>query len=283
MNLVTVDSYAKINLFLRVTSKRTDGFHDLTTLFCGIDIRDNITVTEAAETKLHVEGADISAGEDNIIIKTDTLLRKTHKLPNFDIVLKKNIPVGSGLGGGSGNAYGYIRAIGKYLDLNFDKEPVYNILSEIGSDTAFFMDMGLAVGTGRGEVLEKIDILEPLYFVICYPNIYISTKKIFDSKKLSLTRREDIPNIASRVLFDDICGLMVNDLEGVVFDEYPRLLSLKKAFLTAGAESALLTGSGSSVFGVFRDDSTANSAKDVLAYKYKDYRFWVAKAPFYGD
>jgi 4-diphosphocytidyl-2-C-methyl-D-erythritol kinase len=260
-------SYAKVNLYLYVTGKRADGYHELDTLFYGIDLYDTITLTESAKTTLRTNLPYIPTDQRNIIMKVDAILRAEYGLTlNYTIDLHKNIPVGAGLGGGSGNAACYLQLVNKIADLGLSIDDMHSILARVGSDTAFFLYLPAAIGRGRGEILTPIKEIEKVYMILINPKIFISTKEIFINKKLKLTTLSDIPTIKDSYPFNDLVQSMHNDLQPVAESLHPEISDICKSLELAGAERAMMSGSGSTVFGVFRDEDSRDKAFERLDY-----------------
>jgi 4-diphosphocytidyl-2-C-methyl-D-erythritol kinase len=274
-------SFAKINLFLRVLSRRSDGYHNIYTLFSAIDLHDIIKIEEAPETVLECNDKTIPVGGDNLIIKADRLLREcVPPFPDYRITLEKNIPAGAGLGGGSSNACAYLKLVNRLNSLGLDNARLAEILGTVGSDAPFFIKLGAQIGEGRGELLKEAS-LEELNLLVIYPNFPISTKEIYSSEKLVLTDSSNILNMHIQLGAAEISEIMFNSLESAVLPFYPKIGELKAALLDVGAFSAILSGSGSSVFGVFRDEKSAFSALRKIKERFASYRIWKVKTPVY--
>lgn len=271
-------AWAKINLFLRVLRKRADGFHDIQTFFIPITLFDEITISPAGETLLFCNKPDIPTDHNNIILKTDHILRQKYGLhDNYEILLEKNIPQGAGLGGGSSDAACYLRLVNEAskLGLNYDK--MVDIMAQVGSDTAFFINPKPALGSGRGEILQTVDKLPQMFFIIINPNIHISTKKVYENKNLVLTDVEVSFNLKKEITFYDVVNMMKNDLEGPVFALDFRIQKLSEDLKAETCGNVLMSGSGSSMFVVYDDARLRNEDYEMLKMKYTDYFIYNAE------
>jgi 4-diphosphocytidyl-2-C-methyl-D-erythritol kinase len=278
MASVSIKSFGKLNLFLHVVSKRSDGYHDIFTLFSAINLYDTITIEPSPETLIICDDKSVPLGGDNLIMRADRLLRKAASYPQYRITLEKNIPIGAGLGGGSGNACAYLKLVNKENRLGLRDGDFECILNEIGSDTSFFLKLGAQTGEGRGEILRQAE-LDELDIVVIHPNFPIYTKDIYASEKLMLTDPSKLPNMRIRLGAAEISGLMFNALEGAASALYPEIGVLKTALLKAGALSAVMTGSGSAVFGLFKNEDLADKGFREIKERFPSYKVWKVKTP----
>ncbi len=270
-------SPAKINLFLHITGKRPDGYHELYTLFCAVTIYDKIEISPAPRPYIICDKPDIPVDSSNIIMKTDALIRERHPdIPHFKISLYKNIPAGAGLGGGSSNACTYLRLVDKACGLNLSTDEMADILGRVGSDTVFFLHLPAATGRGRGEIITPVGDLPGLNLLIINPMIKISTKDVYSSLKFRLTEQGDPPNMPIQITLRQLAEIMHNDLEQAVFPIYPEIMDLCEQMKKAGALNALMSGSGSTVFGLYGDAASCDSAYRYFRAKYPS--FMVEKA-----
>ena len=258
---------AKVNLGLHILGKREDGFHELETLLQMVKLFDDIRI-ECIPSGLELvcDQPDIPQDEGNLVIKAAKILQT--KFPDrckgARIHLNKNIPHGAGLGGGSGNAAGVLLGLNFLWDLKLKRKDLVLIASELGSDVPFFLFSPCAIGRGRGEVLESVESSIRFCILMAYPGFTVSTAMVYGNLKLKLTKRENNISILKNFLlqseFAQLGATWSNDLELFVFKEYPGLSGIKKEMLALGAKGALLSGSGSTVFGLFDNPETANSA-----------------------
>jgi 4-diphosphocytidyl-2-C-methyl-D-erythritol kinase len=282
-NSAVIKSFAKINLFLHILSKRSDGYHNIFTLFSAISLYDIISIEESPIMSIECNDKIIPVGEDNLIMKADRLLREIAvPFPRYKVSLEKNIPAGAGLGGGSSNACAYLQLVNRENRLGLRDAELAEILNKIGSDTAFFLKLGAQIGEGRGERL-RAALVDDLDIVVVYPNFPISTKEIYSSEKLMLTDASNLLNMHIQLRDADISKLMFNGLESAVIALYPEIGALKRALLETGALSAMLTGSGSAVFGLFKDEICALNALGAIKERFPSYRAWKVKTPVKGE
>ncbi len=253
---------AKINLGLSVISKRPDGFHNLETIFYPLPLRDVLEIVASEETRFFPAGMNIPGkADDNLVLLAYRLMKKKYpKTGTLDIHLYKGIPMGAGLGGGSADAAGIIRMINRFFDLNISGKELERIALELGSDCPFFMQSAPCFATGRGEILEPVSIdLTGYSFLLVHPEIHIETawafsrirpaSPIYDLKKSILQPVRDWKNT------------IFNDFEKPVFHAYPSLQKIKQDLYAAGALYVSLTGSGSTIFGIFNKQELPDSFK----------------------
>ncbi len=277
---VRLRSLAKINLDLRVLGKRPDGFHELRTIFQTISLADTIDIEyHRGRTKIDLK-SDLNI-PDNIVLKAADLImqaaRTTGRL-RFD--LTKRIPMGGGLGGGSSNGASVLLALPVLLRKPLPFEKLLELAAELGSDVPFFLTGGTAVGIGRGvEVYPLPDALARPGLLIA-PGIHSSTAAAYQAlqrKPLDQVPRSIINNFQSIVLghqprIPDPESPAINDFETVVFHRHPQLKSIKGKLLKLGAWRAMMTGSGSALFGLFpsrelRDRAAERFRKEFFSYQ----------------
>jgi 4-diphosphocytidyl-2-C-methyl-D-erythritol kinase len=246
---------AKINFGLNIISKRADGFHNIESLFVPININDALefiqtdAITEFTSSGLIIPGNS----SDNLILKAFNLLQRQYNLPNLKIHLHKKIPMGAGLGGGSADAAFLITALNKYFKLNISIAEMELLASQIGSDCAFFINNKPAIATSRGEILKPITIdLSGYKICIVHPGIHVNTAWAY---------AEIIPN-QSRISVSEIINSpienwknnLINDFEKPVFAAHPTIKNIKDYFYENGAIYSSMSGSGSAVYGIFKNE-----------------------------
>ncbi len=262
---VSVFSPAKINLGLRVMGRRPDGYHELDTVFQEISWTDQIDFHPATEWSLEVRGFELDIGESNLVTRAAFLLSHYSTMPcKARVVLRKSIPMGGGLGGGSSNGAITLIGLSRLWGLDWPIERLHPIAEEIGSDCPFFLYGGMARGMGRGERLTLLPGCHPGLALLVVPPYGISTGWVFEQGGFPLT--DDEKNAIFKFCPDSdfepgtpfwrIC----NDLENIVLNKYPDLLDIRRRLLDLGAEAAALSGSGSTVFGLFQEYSRAMHA-----------------------
>lgn len=267
---------AKINIGLDIIEKRTDGYHNLESLFYSIALTDILEIVEGGERKglgiqsFKVTGIKIPEPvEKNLCFQAHKLLKNDFDLPPLQIHLHKIIPTGSGLGGGSSDAAFTIKLINKLFSLQLSDQKMLEYAEKLGSDCPFFINNVASLATGKGNKLTPISInLEKYYLVLVYPNIQIKSsiayQYIFPGQKA-----KSISDLV-RLKVQKWKGMVGNDFEGPVFRLYPEIARIKDKLYRLGALYCSMSGSGSSVYGIF------NSAIDVKKI-FPDYFVWQEK------
>ena len=274
---------AKINLGLHIHEKRDDGFHELETLFQMVAWFDELEVEETSEkVELFCDTPGVPDNENNLVMKAVRLLQNhfPKKCSGVKIKLQKNIPFGAGLGGGSGNAAGALLALNHLWGLSLPRSELIHIASNLGSDVPFFLMSPCAIGKGKGEILEPIESPIKFYILMIYPGFPIATAWVYSNLKMKLTKTKNnisiLANFLMRSDFARMGAALCNDLEPVVFKRYPEILEIKNELLNLGAEGALLSGSGSAVFGVFDNPEIAKKA--LTRFTGEKYSVCLAKS-----
>ncbi|PID89714.1 MAG: 4-(cytidine 5'-diphospho)-2-C-methyl-D-erythritol kinase [Bacteroidia bacterium] len=246
----------KINIGLNVIRKRNDGFHDLETIFFPVNMSDILEVVLADKSRneafvFSASGRKIDANpNENLCVKAYELLKKHYDIPALDIYLHKLIPFGAGLGGGSSDASFVLRMINEICNLNISTSELEKYALQLGSDCPFFIQNRPAFAQGRGEVLEPIDLdLKGKFLVIVNPKIHISTKVAFSGIKAveAKTSLKQLVKLPIQQWKDNI----FNDFEAHIFRLFPEIKKIKHEMYMCGADYASMTGSGSSVYGIF--------------------------------
>jgi len=258
---------AKINLGLHIHGKREDGFHELETIFQMVSLYDEVELEiSSSGVKLECDTPGVPADNTNLAYKAAFLLKKLYQVQNKGVTirLKKNIPFGAGLGGGSSNAAGVLMGLNRLWDLNIERERLSSLAAELGSDVPFFLTSPCALGTGRGEKLKVLKPCTKFKILLIFPEFPIATSWVYQNLKLKLTKRENNISILRNCLsISDIKSLgsqLYNDLEPVVIQRFPEVQIVKDELWASGALGALLSGSGSTVFGIFDDLDKARIA-----------------------
>ena len=267
---------AKINLTLRVLGRRRDGYHELDTVFQEISLADRLEFGSSLEWRLDIEGADLDAGEDNLVTRAARGLSAASGVPcRAHVILRKEIPVDGGLGGGSSDAAVALIGLSRLWGLNWTRARLHELAAELGSDCAFFLYGGLARGRGRGEVLSLDEGSVPGHVVLVVPPFGVSTAWAYAEGRFGLTdeQKSGIFNIraehATGAVWPD--GVPSNDLENIVLARYDELGRVKRRLLECGASAALLSGSGSAVYAVFEERSRAMHAAQQHGAPYRTY------------
>jgi len=284
---LVVKSFAKLNFYLQVLSKRKDKFHNLSTLFCRIDLADTIILKNRKDNSIKIksDSRHVPVDATNLCWRAARLLKKEFNLNSgLNIEIKKRIPVGAGLGGGSSNAASVLLGLNKYWNLNLSKAKLASLGAKLGSDVAFFIyNTKFAEASGRGEKIKPLSSLEKLklWFVLVYPNIKVSTPLIyqkFDHFSQLTIPRGNVKILTSELLkkgkgFDTSC--LFNDLEVVTASLYPVVNQVKKALSNIGLEKIMMSGSGGSVFSLCNSCKQAKDLSSKLAKQHKSWQVFV--------
>ena len=271
-----IQTPAKINPLLYILGKREDGFHELYMHMVPVSLYDTLTFAENKKKGLNfqIKGASFSEpDEDNLVVRAVRAFEQVNRIKvNYDILLEKTIPYGAGLGGGSGNAAGTLQALYYIFRDSIEsaglKSPgiLHEIALELGSDVPFFIKPGPTEIRGRGEKLRDLTDYPKYHVLIIKPSFTIST---IEAYQYCIPKREvKFPRINS---FDDLISQLNNQFESSLLVQYPVLSKLKTLLIENGAFGALVTGSGSAVFGVFNKKNQQNQAyKDLTCLQIGD-------------
>ncbi len=272
--VLTEKAYAKINLYLDVVGKRPDGFHNLETLMHTVSLSDELTFEllkrEPFSIELKIEGNDnLKADESNLVFRAvKEFVKHSHVDGKLIITLKKNIPVEAGLGGGSADAAATLRALNRLSKFPLDETKLYEMAEKLGSDVPFCLKGGFALCRGRGEKITPLSPLKNLHLVIINSGERVSTPdafKLIDQSKNSELQAS--PNEKYNVLSSITEGEMnalFNAFEQYILPTCPRAKKAKEELILCGAYSALMSGSGPTVFGIFDDFVKAENAAKKL-------------------
>lgn len=251
---------AKINLGLNIVEKRPDGYHNLETIFYPIPLQDALEITpwEGGERKYKLAQAGIQiAGDDenNLVVKAYKLLDKLYNLPPIEINLLKHIPSGAGLGGGSADAAFMLCMLNQYFQLNIPNEQLEVYAAQLGADCAFFVENKPTFAEGIGNIFSPIGLsLKGYKLVLVKPDIFVSTRDAFAQikpKRPTISLKE-----VAKMPVEEWKTYMVNDFEESVFPQFTAIADIKASLYEMGAIYASMSGSGSSVFALFKGDAT---------------------------
>lgn len=255
----------KINLGLHIVERRADGYHNIETIFYPIPLADEVVIEPAETLQLHEEG--ILVGEDmekNLVVKAYRLLQKDFNLPPVSITLKKHVPFGAGLGGGSSDASHTLLQLNELFQLGLSKEQLATYAAKLGADCAFFIYNTPMMATGIGTDFSPVEFsLKGYYLALVKPNVFVSTadayrrvtpcEPTFSLQNLNTTPISEWKNV------------LVNQFEESVFAQFPLIADVKQRLYDAGAIYASMSGSGSSVFGIFKEMPTLSTYPDCEA------------------
>lgn len=257
-NSCVIHAPAKINLFLQVLNRRSDGFHNINSLFQAVTLFDILKFNKISEPicRVHVKSAHKTAIVDNLIVKAYELLKTNFNLKSgVEVTLTKNIPIAAGLGGGSSDGAATLIALNLLFDLKLDKPVMVETALQLGSDIPFFFSKGQALVTGRGEHVLETNFPTDYKVVLVKPELSLSTKEGYAALKMGLTCHstpynfKDIRNLEG---FFKSLTKTGNDFEEVQFKQNPRLGEIKEKLVNCGAVLARMSGSGPTIFGVFQ-------------------------------
>ena len=268
---ITVFAPAKINLILRILDRRPDGYHNLWSLMQTVQLED------ALELSLSDHHSTITLRCDEPSLKTDAsnlvyraaaaVLEGAGRTVGLDIVLAKRIPMGAGLGGGSSDAAATIMGLNRLLNLGWSTEKMAHLGQTLGSDVPFFFSAPSAIVEGRGEKVVPVQITGSRWVMLVNPGFPIETKWAYQQLSVSRTGVQPLSDVHAglgktcELSWEEVFQAAENDFEATVFKAHPILYKIKQKLLAEGAETALLSGSGATVFGVFRDETTARQAE----------------------
>lgn len=275
-------AYAKINWFLKIHGKRPDDFHEICTSFQTISLQDNLNFAEADDVSLTCDDPAVPTGEKNLIIRAAQILKNEFGVKQgAHIHLEKNIPSPGGLGGGSSDAAVALLGLSRLWKIKINLEKICKIAASLGSDVPFFLYGGTAIGVGRGTEIFPAEDINEEFLLIVTPDVEVSTAKAYE-----LLNAPRLTNSSSKSILK-ICRQEAerqylrqsnpeNDFEAVIFKIEPEIERVKKRLLETGAESALLSGSGASVFGIFENNETRQASLDALEIEQSWRKFAVA-------
>ena len=267
MDRIELSSHAKINLRLDILCKRADGYHDIRTLLQRISLKDEVHVSIVKSgIEVTCDNPQVPLNEDNLAYRAAKAILNRYKVKDgVSIVIKKHIPIAAGLGGGSSNAASTLMGINQLFALGIAKQELMKIGSTIGADVPFFIFGKTAQATGIGDRLEAIDMTPKLWLLLITPDIPISTSWAYRSLKMGLTNKcinITISNCINHI--SEIITILSNDLEKVVIPRYPIIQKIKDELINKGARGSLMSGSGSTVFGIFKSEDEAKEAYTQL-------------------
>ncbi len=244
---------AKINLGLQITEKRSDGFHNIETVFYPVPIYDILEIIKTKESKSEFSnsGIPINDSGDNLCQKAYRLLSDKFELPSVKIHLHKQIPIGAGLGGGSADATFTLKAINEMFDLQISKSQLEQFSEQLGSDCPFFVRNTPALATGKGEILSPISVnIQDYHVGIVFPKIHISSALAY-SNIIPKPSQRSIASVLE-IPINEWHELLHNQFEDSVFINYPEIQQIKEKLYKLGAIYASMSGSGSAVYGIFK-------------------------------
>lgn len=274
MNYIEIKAPAKINIGLSVLSKRSDGFHNLSTLFYPInDLFDQLIFEPADEFSFVCNSDSVPIDHSNIVVRAKNILEDVSgKKIKVRITLNKVIPSQAGLGGGSSDAAATLISLNEMFYLGLKHEVLVDLALRLGSDVPFFIKSKPAIGTSRGEILDYLDLEIDEPILIINPGINISTKEAFQSI-IPTGHSVDYSSILNdnKLNFSLMRQVVKNDFENYVFNRYQEVGEIKNSLYNYGAQFALMSGSGSTVYGIFPDLESAEFCMEQFPKNYFCY------------
>jgi 4-diphosphocytidyl-2-C-methyl-D-erythritol kinase len=262
-----IPSPAKVNLLLKVLSRRPDGYHNLVSIVDLISIHDIIEIEDVSGHRVTIDdpAGMLPDGPENTIYRAVMLLRDSFSVrKGIRVTVYKNIPMGAGLGGGSSNAASVMKELVDRWALPVEMDELILLGRKIGADVPLFLYGRSCVMRGVGERVLPIE-LPKLNYVVVYPDIVLSTEEVYNGLRIVLTRNENEVTFSQQFsAVSDVAEVLGNDLEAVAFSKCPLIKTIKERLIEAGAVGALMSGSGSAVFGIFRDQQDALEASQKL-------------------
>jgi len=265
---LTIKAPAKVNIRLKITGRRPDGYHELVSIMVPVGLFDSLDleILDSNRIKIECQGRPLSPGKDNLVYRAaEAFILKTGTRKGVSIKLDKKIPIAAGLGGGSSDAAHTLLALNQLHSKPLSSDKLHDLALKLGADVPFFIDCRPALARGIGEVLEPLKPWPDQWYIIITPPIHVSTAWVYGNLKLELTSNEyDYIVAALKMGNFNVSNILENDLERVTSARFPIINTLKNRLMAAGAEGAIMSGSGPSVFGLFSSENRAESAKQVL-------------------
>lgn len=267
---LSIKAYAKINLTLEIVRRLPSGYHEIKSVMQQTALCDDITISDAhAGITIQSQSSNVPCNARNSIWKATALLKERGGVDHgVKFKLVKRIPVGGGMGGGSADAAATLIGLNKFWQLGLSQTELLEIGQEIGMDVAFCILGGTALATGRGEIVESLPTPPELHLVIVNPGVFVSTRTAYEGLNVDqLTFADKSTQMIDAIQRQDFAGIVAslhNDFESTVLNEYPVIDTVKRSLIEAGAEAALLSGSGASVFGIARTEAQAKAIAEAL-------------------
>ena len=276
MNSIGLKSRAKINLSIDVLGKRQDGYHIVEMIMQTIDLYDNLKITQIEEDSIKIKSnsQDIPLNQDNIVYKAANILKEKFNIKKgIEISIQKNIPVAAGMAGGSSNAAAVLVGLNRIWDLGLNQLELKDIALQLGADVPFCITGGSELAQGIGEELKDIKGLnENIHILICKPNIFVSTKEVYQSLDMNeIKKRPDNQKLIDALQVNDVKYVsenMVNVLEEVTSSKYNEINQIERIIMDNKALGSMMSGSGPTVFGLFDNKEYAIRAKEELLQNY---------------
>ena len=274
MNSIDLKAYAKVNIGLQIRGRREDGFHNIHTIFQELELHDRVLLEkQQTDWSIKINNPTVPTNESNTCIQAYLAIKNSFpQIDGISITLNKTIPSGAGLGGGSSDAATVLKGLRELFDLPVDDKGLSEIAVKIGADVPFFISGGTQIGNGIGNNLSPIGKPIDGFYLLIIPDIFISTAWAYKALKKDLKEDIDRPNFAHFLESNNISNMIFdNDFERIVIPTYPKIGAIKKGLLKAGANYVSLSGSGSTVFGIYDDEARAKQAESHFQKQYQTF------------
>ena len=273
MSHLVLKSHAKVNIGLQIRNQRPDGYHNIHTIFQELDFHDTIRLEKRDSNCQFSSNVDWLAKDDsNLCVMAWQKMVDVFGLGGVSIELEKRIPAGGGLGGGSSNAATILKGLRKLYKLDVSDDELETIGKDLGADVPFFIKGKTQIGDGVGEILKPIETIINGCYLLVVPDLHIDTKWAYGEFKNILDRPTETVNFLGFIRKEIIpFELFENDFEAIVVPAYPEIGQIKNSLRAHGARFASLSGSGSTVFGVFDKDADAKSAESHFSSRYNTF------------
>ncbi len=276
MELLTLKSPAKLNLYLKVINKRPDGYHNLKTVFERITLCDDMifSLDQSGKIRIVCDHPHVPCGPKNLVYQAAAALKQQYGVSaGVTIRIVKRIPVAAGLAGGSSNAACALSGLNRVWSLKLPRSRLMEIGNTLGSDIAFFLNQcSWALGEGRGEQITKLEVSEKFWHILVVPKVKMYTPQVYAALKFPLTNKMDNASIFTHSLYkkdkNKIISLISNDLEQGILTLAPQLQAVRERLKTLGVKGVSFSGSGPSVFGVVQSKTEAEYLCDILRKRY---------------
>lgn len=290
MKDISIRAYAKINLGLDVVGKREDGYHELRTVMQTINLYDTLYIKKIKDHKiiLQTDKSFLPIDEKNIAYRAAALMIETYNLEDGVFIdIKKNIPVAAGMAGGSTDAAATLCGINRLFDLSLTNEELMKLGTRLGADVPYCIMKGTALAEGIGEILTRVRPMPDCYVLTVKPEVNVSTKQVYEDLHLdSKTVHPDIEGMLLAIEKEDlegICCRFGNVLESVTEKQHPIIGDYKRKMLEYGAINSMMSGSGPSVFGIYRSKEEANEAQRKILSELTDIRIQANVSRIYNE
>ena len=275
--MIKYKSYAKINLSLEVLSKRGDGYHNIDSLMSRISLYDVVSFEKTSGDNINISSDSeiVPTDQSNLVYTAWEILKKYYdKNPGINIYIQKNIPIGGGLGGGTSNGVLTMKILNQLWDLGFSNMELKELATPLGADSSFFFEQGLVRVEGIGDITTDLGPSPSLYLVLLNNNKSLSSQQVYENINTYSTGKtkaivDDLPSL------DYLYKNPINSMEEAAFEIYPDLKKIKEDIRKSGAELSLMSGAGTTVFGIFEDKDKRDRVFESLSTKYGN--IWKAK------